>query len=127
LIDSNYRRTQHEKQLATQPLLAPGYRNTETSWFDRAACKDAPDPEVFFPVSDEAKKTEPWHEFCDDCPVRKECGAFAQRRGLIGVWGGTYRPGNLLSARLRGRPRHKNKPLGSEAASVAPVAGKGAL
>lgn len=61
----------------------PALPETPFDWMDQAACKDV-DPAVFFrPQKQAAAK-----RICGDCPVTKECDAFAGE-GAHGVWGGT--------------------------------------
>jgi hypothetical protein len=72
-----------------------------TSWEDRAACLDAPDPEVFFPVQLGGRpargKPHPMIRqalvYCDVCPVRREClWEGISNMENWGVWGGHYLP-----------------------------------
>lgn len=64
----------------------------EADWRQRAACRDFPDPDIFFPIGNtgsaldqiEAAKT-----ICRPCVVRKHCLKWALSTGQdIGVWGG---------------------------------------
>jgi len=56
-------------------------------WLDRAACRDFP-TEMFFPVND--KDAEPAKAVCWQCPVRRDCLAYALADPhLAGVWGAT--------------------------------------
>lgn len=61
-------------------------------WRHSAACRNAADPEIFFPIvpgtADEVKAL----SYCDRCPVRFECLMFAVVHGEWGVWGGVWRP-----------------------------------
>lgn len=57
-------------------------------WLRQAACKEAADPEIFFPppansrlIIQEAKS------YCNRCPVRRECLQHALRTRAKGVWG----------------------------------------
>lgn len=69
---------------------------TDQTWWDQAACRGL-SPEWFVPVGDSFEDTseEPWDphplakRFCDACPVRVECLAFALAHPeLRGTWGG---------------------------------------
>lgn len=52
----------------------------------RAACRGDPNHEAWFPY--------PSQDFayartvCGSCPIRRECGEFAESTGQSGVWGG---------------------------------------
>lgn len=108
-IEANHRWEQKQKELATRKILGPGYERDDGAWLKEAACKGAPDPEIFFPVSDEAKKLREWEGYCPGCPVRAACLDFGQRTRSEGIWGGVYLPGKGRSLSLRGwvrgRPR----------------------
>jgi WhiB family redox-sensing transcriptional regulator len=54
----------------------------------RAKCEEAPDPEIFFPKSSDAKAEDAkW--YCHRCPIREKCLIEALENGLdYGVWGG---------------------------------------
>ncbi len=56
-------------------------------WHREAACRDVPDPDVFYPSSgqtgDKAKA------ICQECPVRAVCLEWALDTGeAFGIWGG---------------------------------------
>ncbi|MBT1164577.1 WhiB family transcriptional regulator [Bifidobacterium felsineum] len=58
-----------------------------TAWRERAACRNTPDPDVFYPNAggdvSQAKA------ICDDCPVKTECLDHALRMNeQYGIWGG---------------------------------------
>jgi WhiB family transcriptional regulator, redox-sensing transcriptional regulator len=64
----------------------------DSSWMDRAACRGAPDADVWFP--DDPRRAIVWAEAkrrCGGCPVRGECLSWALAIGenAHGVWGGT--------------------------------------
>jgi WhiB family transcriptional regulator, redox-sensing transcriptional regulator len=67
-------------------LLVP-----EDQWRSMAACRSA-DPELFFPISSSGQSMAQEAEakaICAECPVRRECLAFALRTHQAhGVWGG---------------------------------------
>lgn len=104
-IELNYQRMLRDRARATARILPAGFEREDTSWQDDALCITFVDPEVFFPVKDEDKRTEAWKDYCDVCPVRELCGDYGERHNFQGVWGGVYRPGPELSARTRGRPK----------------------
>lgn len=76
--------------------LLPAYE-----WGDLAACRDAPDPDVFFPLSGRSSPSA--RVFCQDCPVTEECLAHAlSLPEKFGIWGGTSeRERKSLKKRLR--------------------------
>jgi WhiB family transcriptional regulator, redox-sensing transcriptional regulator len=61
------------------------------NWRSAAACQSA-DPELFFPISNTGKSLEQVAKakaICAECPVGRECLAFALRtRQVYGIWGG---------------------------------------
>jgi len=77
------------------------------TWVDRAKCRPgsvyAVDPEYFFPINEgvEAERT----VYCDDCPVRSECLAFALNKikSVDGIFGGTTGAERALIIRARNR------------------------
>jgi WhiB family transcriptional regulator, redox-sensing transcriptional regulator len=82
-------------------VLPPG---VEVGWQQDAACKDAPDPDVFFPGKGE--DAEAAKRVCAGCPVMGECLAFALATMRAadrdhGVYGGLI---PAERARLRGGP-----------------------
>ena len=82
-------------------VLPPG---VEVGWQQAAACKDTPDPDVFFPGKSE--DAEAAKQICAGCPVIGECLAFALATMRAadrdhGVYGGLT---PAERARLRGGP-----------------------
>jgi len=82
-------------------VLPPG---VEVGWQQDAACKDVPDPDVFFPGKGEDGETA--KQICAGCPVLGECLAFALATMRAperdhGVYGGLT---PTERARLRGGP-----------------------
>lgn len=74
----------------------------EVNWRLRAACRDHPDPDVFFPEVGEKSKREEAKLICRGCPVRRECGQYASERGPVhGVWGGVKQPAAAAYAKYR--------------------------
>jgi len=61
-------------------------------WMINAACRGAPDPDLWFPVSEigpGAVQLATAKLACMDCPVREDCLEYAQALGLDeGVFGG---------------------------------------
>jgi hypothetical protein len=65
-------------------------RRIESGWLDDAACRDAKDPDAWFPdpaipVGDLAEPL----TVCAGCPVRRSCLAAALLGREHGIWGGT--------------------------------------
>ncbi len=81
-------------------LVAP---DVDRTWQSQAACRDSPDPDIFFPKKgdhgDQAK------EICSGCPVTAQCLDFALeiKQGTydFGIYGGTT---PAERAKLRRRP-----------------------
>jgi hypothetical protein len=63
---------------------------------------DAPDPEIFHALDADSDATYLAQTFCDDCPVRRYCDAWADEVGEVGVWGGIYRDAHRRVAPLCG-------------------------
>jgi len=64
-----------------------------TTWHSRAACRGRPS-RMFIPVVGEwcRSDTKTALECCDECPVRQECGRYAETHDIwFGVWGGRMR------------------------------------
>lgn len=61
-------------------------------WDLLAACRDAPDPDLWFPISEVgpgARQTAQAKAECARCPVRAECLGYALDNGLdYGIFGG---------------------------------------
>ena len=97
-------------------VLPPG---VEVGWQQDAACKDVPDPDVFFPGKGE--EGEAAKRVCAGCPVMGECLAFALATMRAaerdhGVYGGLT---PAERARLRGGPvLHRAHRLDSRAQAV---------
>lgn len=79
-------------------------REPGSSWYDYAACKNHPEPDIFYSERDypTAKRV------CAKCPVRSECldeglrqDRSFSRGGLNGLWGG-YTPDERLPFLRRG-------------------------
>jgi WhiB family transcriptional regulator, redox-sensing transcriptional regulator len=97
-------------------VLPPG---VEVGWQQDAACKDVPDPDVFFPGKGE--DAEAAKQVCAGCPVLGECLEFALATMRAsdrdhGVYGGLT---PAERARLRGSPvLHRVHRLDSRAQAV---------
>jgi WhiB family redox-sensing transcriptional regulator len=91
----------------------------EVGWQQDAACKNVPDPDVFFPGKGE--DAEEAKQVCAGCPVMAECLAFALATMRApdrdhGVYGGLT---PAERARLRGSPvLHRAERLDSRAQTV---------
>ena len=70
----------------------------ESHWRDDARCLNAPDPELFFPHprgaggGDSGPQTKEAIEWCEFCPVKRQCLEFALDTNALGVWGGVHFP-----------------------------------
>lgn len=60
-----------------------------TPWSERSACRNLP-LDLFFP---EEKPPQHWVDQlpCGTCPVKIECGDYADRNNEQGIWGGVWR------------------------------------
>lgn len=69
------------------------------------ACRDTADPEVFDPAS--PNEYEAAVAICADCPIARECRAWAVANHEWGVWGGQlFERGRVIGPkRPPGRPR----------------------
>lgn len=62
--------------------------NADARWMERAACRRAADPELFFP-DEQSGSPATAKRFCRSCPVRQACLSYALAHDpLLGVWGG---------------------------------------
>ena len=57
-------------------------------WRRLAACRDTPDPDLFFPVNRTHAAARPAKALCRPCPVIAECRSWAVANEAYGVWGG---------------------------------------
>jgi hypothetical protein len=57
------------------------------SWSARAKCRNSPNDNIFFPTSPAGVAK--GRKFCESCPVRELCKAYALVHSLPGIWGGT--------------------------------------
>lgn len=61
-------------------------------WRQRAACRQAEDPDLFFPISDKGPSVAQEAEarsICGECGVKGQCLDWALETGETGIWGGT--------------------------------------
>lgn len=61
-------------------------------WRQRAACRQAEDPDLFFPISDKGPSVAQEAEaksICEECGVKGQCLDWALETGQTGIWGGT--------------------------------------
>jgi WhiB family redox-sensing transcriptional regulator len=66
--------------------LAGLLRNSQAPNWQRAACRDAENPEDWFPFPSEDYPHA--RAVCARCPIRARCLAYAEASGQSGVWGG---------------------------------------
>jgi WhiB family redox-sensing transcriptional regulator len=65
-----------------------GYREGDTSWVSKAACRDK-DTSMFFPGRGDSQSMNRARKICAECPVTDDCLAYALRTDQeFGVWGG---------------------------------------
>lgn len=68
-------------------LNRPVSADVTPRWHDDAECRDAFDPEMFFPIGDVSP--DPALRYCAFCPVITDCLRWALAAGVDGIWGGT--------------------------------------
>lgn len=57
--------------------------------WNRAACRDEGDPEIFFPLNGWDSMTPLALAICASCPIQLDCGDYALITGQVdGIWGG---------------------------------------
>ena len=82
----------------TGPATAPPRTH---HWVDDALCRDADDPDMWFPHPGDLLGNRLAKQWCDTCPVRTPCAAWAMAHpSEQGVWGG-------MSERERDRARRR--------------------
>lgn len=96
-IKEKRERDARRAEIRAAAAAAAAFQSPE--WMDRAECREAPDPDAFFPeegpVSTEAL------EMCLRCPVRSECLEYAHDHlEQYGLWGGI---GARRRQRIRGQ------------------------
>jgi len=94
--------------------LPPWVNREGSAWRLEAACRNAADPEIFFPPNRVLYNNPDaeWRKYCFDCPVVANCSIEGERSKALGVWGGAFRQttsqANSTKADgtgRRGRPR----------------------
>jgi len=86
-------------------------------WHARAACRDHPDPDMWFPGPGASSRAQAAGEICRSCPVQIECARYAADAGeQFGIWGG--RSGFLPVSTIRKWDHLTLRPCGTEAAYV---------
>lgn len=67
--------------------------STRRDWIGDAACKNHPDPSIFFPKRGENDKTLEAQRVCDSCPVQRQCLEEAVLNVTpFGLYGGAGEP-----------------------------------
>jgi WhiB family redox-sensing transcriptional regulator len=66
--------------------LADLLRDSQAPNWERAACRDAENPEDWFPFPSQDYANA--RAVCARCPIRTRCLAYAETTGQSGVWGG---------------------------------------
>jgi WhiB family redox-sensing transcriptional regulator len=77
----------------------------DVAWQDRAACKGRP-LSTFVPDGQESPTgLATARAWCNPCPVRPQCLAWATRHRCVGYWGGTntFQRNQLLRVRTRAK------------------------
>lgn len=84
--------------------------NMGESWKKLAACKDHPNPEIFFPEKGYCSNGKDAKEICKSCVVRVECLDFALRNfERFGIWGGmNLKERQAYKRKLRKREKVNN-------------------
>ncbi|MGN8245260.1 WhiB family transcriptional regulator [Cellulomonas soli] len=81
------------------------------------------DPELFHPAQSDRRQAEEAKAVCRECPLVRECLAWALTNPEAGVWGATTEAERAALQRAHGLPRrvvwsgaHLNVPAGSDGA-----------
>jgi hypothetical protein len=97
------------------PSPARGTSARLLPWFERAACAEHPDPDLWF--SEEPSDRARARQICHGCPARAACFTAAVARGEeYGTWGG-----RTFEGRKHGRSRGVAAAGASSARSAAPA------
>lgn len=72
-------------------LSMTAHNPDDESWRLQAACRNHPNPELWFPQFEDRKTcNEEAKQICRSCPVRDQCLAFAMNNpNISGIWGAT--------------------------------------
>jgi len=69
---------------------------------ENAACKDIPNPEIFYPSPGDTESLKAAKGLCSSCPVLNECLAYAlDNNERFGIWGGKSTRERLLILRAK--------------------------
>lgn len=74
---------------AREPLTPARFTETDERWKARAACRDTPDPDAFFPFPGDVQGIQRATAVCSRCPVAGPCLAYGIATGSVGIFGGT--------------------------------------
>lgn len=84
-----------------------GIDEDELTWEDLALCRNMDLNSFFDAYESDPEVAKATDQHCLACPVMKQCGEFAQKNKLEGVWGGIYwTPGGRID---RTRNKHKTE------------------
>lgn len=87
--------------------LEPG-ASPDNDWRMRASCKEATDPDVFFPIGSTGPaldQIEAAKQICTPCPVRARCLDWAlETHQETGVWGGLSEEERKVLLKSRRQP-----------------------
>lgn len=63
-------------------------------WAHRAACRNHPEPDLWFPTTSQPSDSYRARQICLGCPVRVDCTAYVLTTDDItdGIWGGFTAP-----------------------------------
>ena len=62
---------------------------TDLTWRTQAACRNHPDPDLWFPSTGQHHRTRKAQQICAHCPVQTQCAQWAiDNREGYGIWGG---------------------------------------
>lgn len=81
--------------MRTEPRNRPRH-----SWSAEAECRNAPNPDIFFPKNGRPKKVPDWRELCESCPVQRECLQWAIVHKAEGTWADTTTDDRLLLRKM---------------------------
>jgi WhiB family transcriptional regulator, redox-sensing transcriptional regulator len=88
----------------------------DVSWHEEAACRDAPNPDAWFP--ERGQTTARARAVCAECVVKGECLSYALEHEdafHFGVWGGTTpKERRQLVAHPRDKRRRSHEPTGRD-------------
>lgn len=79
-------------------------------WMVDAACGGCADPDVFYSEDRGVTTLPSWRAvdaagfYCRECPVVRECDAFATANGYPGLWGGVWRVHDEVTGEYRAIP-----------------------